>query len=793
MKRINIYLISFILYSLLISGVFYPIFFNKLLFPNDFGMTYFQPFSNNYSKVVSYNHYINDVFLQFVPYRYTMQKSFREFNFDFWNPNKCGGIPQYCITYATNFEITNFVYLLFPFKFAWHLQILLQCIISAMAMFSFLLYLKINNKIAFLCGFAFSLNSMFISYLSYFYIAGAFCWVPFLLLSYEKYIDSGELKYFFASSLFLGLSMLGGFIQSIFFVIVLFILYAVTKKNETEISILRKFKLIFSIFILSLLLTAFMWIPTIEYFIQDFAKGYSRFEGNVYHFTFYKRLIMSFLTLSFAFPEIMGDFRGFDIRRILDSFPNDFHAYIGLPLLILFVYAIIKHKKYNIRHWLIIAAVSLVLPLFTPLYKFLYDRFFILYITAAIVVGGIVLNDFINRESNNKDDKLFKLSRSVLIVFCIVLFVFVIVNIFFYFYEKNIIDFLRSKMYGSINQRNLYNENWFNERIFLTLNGYKLNNLFVLGGLFLNLFIIIIFIRYSKGNLKFSHFFWFIALVTFIQLFRFVHFWTPFVDTTKYPFYPENELVQYLQKNSKFERIEVIRNDKIKNFLPGNIEDIYMLQFIDGYEGILPQTFYNYFQPTDKKNLSDPRLLGLFNVKYLVADSSFIFKNNFVEKFYSYQNYIVYKNNLVRNRVELFNKVKFVPLRDMDNFILNNNFTGDTLLLEKSTPRLYHNNSNSGYANIKSYRNNSVKINYYSKYSAYLKLADVYYPGWTATIDGVETQIYKANDCMRAIIVPPGNHNVEFIFKPFVFKLGMIISFITLFSIVISIIFIKNY
>jgi hypothetical protein len=41
-----------------------------------------------------------------------------------------------------------------------------------------------------------------------------------------------------------------------------------------------------------------------------------------------------------------------------------------------------------------------------------------------------------------------------------------------------------------------------------------------------------------------------------------------------------------------------------------------------------------------------------------------------------------------------------------------------------------------------------------------------YKPGWKASIDGEEVDIYPANHVNMAIVVPEGNHKVEFIFHP---------------------------
>lgn len=48
----------------------------------------------------------------------------------------------------------------------------------------------------------------------------------------------------------------------------------------------------------------------------------------------------------------------------------------------------------------------------------------------------------------------------------------------------------------------------------------------------------------------------------------------------------------------------------------------------------------------------------------------------------------------------------------------------------------------------------------------YLILADQYYPGWKALIDGEPVAILKANAVQRAINMPIGTHTVEFVYEP---------------------------
>lgn len=58
--------------------------------------------------------------------------------------------------------------------------------------------------------------------------------------------------------------------------------------------------------------------------------------------------------------------------------------------------------------------------------------------------------------------------------------------------------------------------------------------------------------------------------------------------------------------------------------------------------------------------------------------------------------------------------------------------------------------------------------------------SDIYYAkGWTASVDGKETPIMKADYVLRAIKVPAGNHNIEFHFHPASFYKGQKIAMVS--------------
>jgi hypothetical protein len=58
----------------------------------------------------------------------------------------------------------------------------------------------------------------------------------------------------------------------------------------------------------------------------------------------------------------------------------------------------------------------------------------------------------------------------------------------------------------------------------------------------------------------------------------------------------------------------------------------------------------------------------------------------------------------------------------------------------------------------------------------FLVLADMFFPGWTATVDGVATPIYRANVSVRAVALAKGRHTVEFRYESAPLWRGMKIS-----------------
>ena len=71
-----------------------------------------------------------------------------------------------------------------------------------------------------------------------------------------------------------------------------------------------------------------------------------------------------------------------------------------------------------------------------------------------------------------------------------------------------------------------------------------------------------------------------------------------------------------------------------------------------------------------------------------------------------------------------------------------------------------------GTVKLTSYEANEAKYEVESAQGGLVVFSEVYYPGWTATIDGVPAELGRANYVLRALNVPAGKHEVVLSFKP---------------------------
>ena len=69
-----------------------------------------------------------------------------------------------------------------------------------------------------------------------------------------------------------------------------------------------------------------------------------------------------------------------------------------------------------------------------------------------------------------------------------------------------------------------------------------------------------------------------------------------------------------------------------------------------------------------------------------------------------------------------------------------------------------------------------VEIDVDARTPSLVVLADHWYPGWVAMVDGREVRILRANHAVRAVEVPAGRSLVRYEYRPAAFRFGVILS-----------------
>lgn len=138
----------------------------------------------------------------------------------------------------------------------------------------------------------------------------------------------------------------------------------------------------------------------------------------------------------------------------------------------------------------------------------------------------------------------------------------------------------------------------------------------------------------------------------------------------------------------------------------------------------------------------------------------------------------VYENLRVMPRVWLSQAAKAKPGEEVLQAIRNTSdgqAGADQLavaLTEETVPPAPKTDVFEGEAKIKSYAPHRIEIEKKGASNGFLVLSEIYYDGWEAHLDGRPTKIYRTDYTLRGVVVPPGEHRVEFVYRPRSIRLG---------------------
>ena len=324
--------------------------------------------------------------------------------------------------------------------------------------------------------------------------------------------------------------------------------------------------------------------------------------------------------------------------------------------------------------------------------------------------------------------------------------------------------------------------------------------------------------QYFIAKIKNNSFRIFVTLiVAIILLFESSRFFSDFhMLTNSENLFVSHPMTKFL-KNNKLERLfttyladEQVNEAYLKNgynnsylyydfiteFMMGNTSIVYQVQAFNNKAG--PQlkrsnyfyTYMNDYLLKDDKTASLSALaqnaLSMAGIDYVLSPVKL--SNNFLKLVYSqgqdnhypYATY-AYQNSQSKSRFQFYTSlVPVYTLTDFENRLkadkpLDYAMVEDPALAAKFKQGAKIYPSYMVLKDTDTHTAIATKINT----DSYLVMADTYYPGWKAYVDGHETPLYQTNIMFRGIVLPKGQHTVEFIFFPYSFYVGSAVSIFT--------------
>jgi hypothetical protein len=274
-------------------------------------------------------------------------------------------------------------------------------------------------------------------------------------------------------------------------------------------------------------------------------------------------------------------------------------------------------------------------------------------------------------------------------------------------------------------------------------------------------------------------------------------------------FHADNTIIRTLRADPDLFRFHVIpeaRELKIpvkshadahplrKTFLGIDLMMEHHLFDIDGYNIPIQPRYENLLSLIHNKPLASIRpVLDLLNVKYVLTDKpveleglSRLLDGAGTSKLY--QNHQSLPRAFLVKQFQVLNS-------DQEFAKAFHDLTFDprtTILLEEAPTRFLELKKEPAVPNLESaarmltYENNRMVLEVDTPEAAFLFMSEAYYPGWQAYVDGKQEEIVRASYVFRAIPLGPGSHRVEVVFEPLSFKIGLSLSLLTVFLLLLT-------
>jgi hypothetical protein len=269
-------------------------------------------------------------------------------------------------------------------------------------------------------------------------------------------------------------------------------------------------------------------------------------------------------------------------------------------------------------------------------------------------------------------------------------------------------------------------------------------------------------------------------------------------------FFAPPPFARFLHERAANDRVLVVRDLNTRFPLTEKAGTLFDLNVVQDYEPLAPRIYQTFLAPLEKFNIDSPlfwgriypparedlwRPLDMLAVRYVVAEHRTGWLRQSTARFrelYRDDQVTIYENLAALPRAFVVRDVEVES--DPDAAIARVLGPGfdprRTVVLDAPPPAGAMSNPEGAgeTVEIAEVSADEVRVRVAIRRAAILVLADLYWPGWRAFVDGKEAPLRRANGLFRGVAVEPGAHDVRFVYSPASVRIGAATSLATLAS-----------
>ena len=195
----------------------------------------------------------------------------------------------------------------------------------------------------------------------------------------------------------------------------------------------------------------------------------------------------------------------------------------------------------------------------------------------------------------------------------------------------------------------------------------------------------------------------------------------------------------------------------------------FLMEDFYGYSALKPRSYQDFMDITGPAN---PTLWRMLNVKYVITEKPLEYPG--FKTLFTGEKNALNLNTSALPRAYFVDTVAVSPAINFINMVKNNQFDPKHVAyLEQNIEIPIDQPDSTASVSITEYGELGMTIEATASGNNFLFVGNTYYPlGWKAKVDGEKADIVKTNHGFMGLVIPKGNHKIEFYYSPDTFVMG---------------------